>query len=98
MWLKWRRNERGVRSESRWNRKPRGGGPPGPLQGRGLHPGCDEKLREGSRRSLGITAGLPCSGHPARHGPARPSALTQILTHLTAVVLKEAEERVEMYG
>lgn len=35
-----------MRSESRWNRKPRGGGPPGLLQGLCLHPGCDEKLRE----------------------------------------------------
>lgn len=27
-----------------------------------------------------------------------PPAFTRALTHLTAVVLKEAEERVEMYG
>ena len=42
---------------------------------------CDEQLREGSRRSRGITAGLPCGCRPAGHGPAQPSALTWSSPH-----------------
>lgn len=42
---------------------------------------CDEQLREGSRRSLGITAGLLCGCRPAGHGPAQPSALTWSSPH-----------------
>jgi len=95
MWLKWRRNKRGVRSESRWNRKPRGGGPPGPLQGLGLHPVTSSCGR--------VPAGHAGSRQDYRVAAVQPdtvllSPLPLLGPHLTAVVLKEAEERVEMYG
>lgn len=98
MWLKWRRNERGVRSESRWNREATAAGGPRATAKTGLHPGCDEKLRGFSQVTRDHGAGIAGKCHPARHGPAQPSAPYSDPHSPHAVVLKEAEERVEMYG
>lgn len=93
-----RRVRRGRREEElgRPGSRRGGGVPHEPLQGLSLHPACDEKQGQGSGGSGGITAGPRCSCHPTRQGPACSPACSGTLTHLTAVVLKEAEERVEM--
>lgn len=57
-------------------------------------PGCDAHSGRGSRPS-GITTGLLCSCHASRASPLTAACLLGA-SHLTAVVLKEAEERVEM--
>ena len=87
----------GVRDESERSGKPESGGPHGLLQAPGLHSGCGEKPGEGSCGCC-VTPGPPCGRQPPSDGPPSPTCLLWTPTHLTAVVLKEAEERVEIYG
>lgn len=84
------RKKGGVRHESEWSGKPESEGPHGLPQALGLRSGCGEQLSRMLLRHNRTAAQLTSAQTPA--------CSLRILTHLTAVVLKEAEERVEIYG